>query len=45
MCRALLYLGEPVLIDDLLYKPDNSLVKQAYMPKPTFPRWPSNLLR
>lgn len=33
MCRALLYLGEPVLIDDLLYKPDNSLVKQAYMPK------------
>lgn len=33
MCRVLAYLGEPVLVDDLLYKPDNSLVKQAYDPK------------
>ena len=33
MCRALIYLGEPVLIDDLLFKPDSSLVNQAYMPK------------
>lgn len=33
MCRAVLYLGEPVLLDNLLYQPDNSLVKQSYMPK------------
>lgn len=33
MCRALLYLGEPVLLDDLLYKADSSLVKQSYMPR------------
>lgn len=33
MCRALLYLGEPVLLDDLLFRPDSSLVNQAYMPK------------
>lgn len=33
MCRALLYLGEPVLIDYLLYQPDSSLVKQTYMPR------------
>ena len=33
MCRALLYLGESVLLDDLFYQPDNSLVKQSYMPK------------
>jgi len=33
MCRALLYLGEPILLDDLFYRPDNSLVKQSYMPK------------
>ena len=33
MCRALLYLGSRVLLDDLLFKPDNSLVKQVYMPK------------
>lgn len=33
MCRALLYLGEPILLDDLFYQPDNSLVKQSYMPK------------
>ncbi|MBL0142893.1 MAG: class II glutamine amidotransferase [Betaproteobacteria bacterium] len=33
MCRALLYLGEPVLLDDLLYQPDSALVRQSYMPK------------
>ena len=32
MCRALLYLGSGTLLDDLLFKPNNSLVKQAYMP-------------
>ena len=33
MCRALAYLGQPVLLDHLLYGPDNSLVTQTYMPK------------
>jgi predicted glutamine amidotransferase len=33
MCRALLYLGEPVLLDDLLFQPDSALVRQSYMPK------------
>lgn len=33
MCRALVYLGEPVLLDNLLYQPDSSLVKQAFMPR------------
>ena len=33
MCRALAYLGQPVLLDTLLYEPDSALVKQAYMPK------------
>jgi predicted glutamine amidotransferase len=33
MCRALVYLGEPVLLDHLLYQPDSSLVKQSYMPR------------
>jgi len=33
MCRALLYLGEPVLLDDLLYQPDSALVRQATMPR------------
>jgi glutamine amidotransferase len=33
MCRALLYLGQPVLLDDLLFKPESSLVKQTYMPR------------
>ncbi len=30
MCRVLMYLGEPILADDLLYKPDSSLIKQSY---------------
>src|SRR5919201_3040124 len=33
MCRALLYLGEPVLLDNLLFQPDSALVRQRYMPK------------
>lgn len=33
MCRALLYTGQPILLDDLLYEPDSSLVKQAFMPQ------------
>lgn len=33
MCRALLYLGKPVLLDNLLFQPDSALVRQSYMPK------------
>lgn len=33
MCRALLYLGQPVLLDNLLFQPDSALVRQGYMPK------------
>lgn len=33
MCRALLYLGEPVPLDTLLFLPDSALVKQSYMPR------------
>lgn len=33
MCRALAYLGQPVLLDTLLYRPDSALVKQTFMPK------------
>lgn len=33
MCRVLSYLGEPISIDELLYKPDNSFIKQSYHPK------------
>ena len=33
MCRALLYLGTPVLLDSFLFQPDSSLVKQSYLPK------------
>jgi predicted glutamine amidotransferase len=33
MCRALLYLGEPVLLDALLFQPDSALIRQSYMPK------------
>lgn len=33
MCRALLYLGRPVLLDHLLFQPDSALVKQTFMPK------------
>ena len=33
MCRVLSYLGNPILIEELLYKPDNSFIKQSYNPK------------
>lgn len=33
MCRVLAYLGSPALLDDLLYQPDSSLVRQAYAPQ------------
>ncbi len=33
MCRVLSYLGEPIGAEELLYKPDNSLVKQSYHPQ------------
>lgn len=33
MCRALLYLGQPVVLDDFLFRPDSALVKQSYTPK------------
>lgn len=32
MCRVLTYLGKPILIEDLLLKPDSSLIKQTYDP-------------
>lgn len=33
MCRVLSYLGQPILLQELLYKPDNSLITQSYHPK------------
>lgn len=33
MCRALMYLGVPTPIYDLLYNTDSSLIKQSYDPK------------
>jgi len=33
MCRVLAYLGEPSPLEDLLYAPDNSLVRQSYAPQ------------
>ncbi|GGI76556.1 class II glutamine amidotransferase [Legionella impletisoli] len=33
MCRILSYLGKPTLVEELLYKPDNSFIKQSYNPK------------
>ena len=33
MCRALLYLGSPVLLDNLLYQPDSALIRQSTMPR------------
>lgn len=32
MCRILSYLGVPTLLEELLYKPDNSFIKQSYHP-------------
>ncbi len=33
MCRILSYLGKPIFAEELLYKPDNSFIKQSYHPK------------
>lgn len=33
MCRLLGYLGTPIQLDRLLYKPDHSLVEQSYNPR------------
>lgn len=33
MCRALLYIGRPLLLERLLYGPDNALAQQTYMPQ------------
>jgi len=33
MCRVLSYLGKPILVDELVYKPDNSLITQTHHPK------------
>lgn len=30
MCRFLAYKGSPILLDDLLYQPEHSLIKQSY---------------
>src|SRR5712691_6941190 len=33
MCRALAYLGQPVVLDHLLFQPDSALVRQSTMPR------------
>ncbi len=33
MCRLLAYLGEPIPLEDLIFKPDHSFVVQSYQPK------------
>ena len=33
MCRVLAYLGKPIPLENLLYKPDSSLLKQTYQPQ------------
>lgn len=33
MCRLLAYLGEPIPLEDLIFKPEHSLVAQSYQPK------------
>lgn len=33
MCRALLYLGQPVLLDALLFQPDSALIRQSTAPR------------
>ncbi|MBE9199807.1 MULTISPECIES: ergothioneine biosynthesis protein EgtC [unclassified Nodularia (in: cyanobacteria)] len=32
MCRLLAYLGSPVTLEDILYKPEHSLIVQSYQP-------------
>ena len=33
MCRLLGYLGDPILLDSILYKPEHSLIVQSYQPR------------
>jgi glutamine amidotransferase len=33
VCRILAYLGEPLPVQNLLFEPDNSLVRQSYRPR------------
>jgi len=33
MCRVVAYLGNPVLLDDLIFGPDNSVIRQTYAPQ------------
>jgi predicted glutamine amidotransferase len=33
MCRVLAYLGRPVVLDELLYRPDSSLIRQVVDPR------------
>ncbi|WP_414552115.1 ergothioneine biosynthesis protein EgtC [Anabaena sp. CCY 0017] len=33
MCRLLAYLGSPVSLEDILYKPEHSLIVQSYQPR------------
>lgn len=33
MCRIISYLGKPTNLENLLYNPDNSFIKQSYNPK------------
>ena len=33
MCRVVAYLGNPVLLDDLIFGPNNSLINQTYAPQ------------
>ena len=35
MCRVLAYMGPRILLDDILYKPSNSLINQTFDPKLT----------
>ena len=35
MCRFFAYLGRPIIADELLLKPSNSLIKQSYKAKET----------
>ena len=42
MSRGLMYLGRPVLLDHLLYQPDNSLIKRPHdSPMPSMSNAPS----
>ena len=33
MCRLLAYMGSPVSLEDILYKPEHSLIVQSYQPR------------